>query len=131
MIDIVKVALTYIVLTFPLAYAWHLTAFKDRYAALQVYRDTVLPQFGLASMLIQGILFGVIYIGVIAPMAEGWVVKGLAYAALGGLLSWSFTTIAPSAKSPMTSIKDLFVIETAFTAIQWVLVGLATALVVG
>lgn len=128
MIDIVKAALTYIVLTFPLAYAWHLTVFKDRYAALQVYRATVLPQFGLAAMVIQGIAFGVIYAGIIAPMAEGWLVKGLAYAALGGLLSWSFTTVAPSAKSPMTSIWDFFVIETAFTAIQWVLVGLATAL---
>jgi hypothetical protein len=129
MIDIVKAALAYVILTFPLAYVWHLTVFKDRYAALQVYRATVLPQFGLASMLIQGVLFGVIYAGVVAPMAEGWLVKGLAYAALGGLLSWSFTTIAPSAKSPMTSIRDFFVIETAFTAIQWILVGLATALI--
>ena len=131
MIDIVKAALVYIILTFPLAYVWHLTVFKDRYAALQVYRSTVLPQFGLASMVIQGIIFGVIYLAAIAPMAEGWLVKGLTYAALGGVLSWSFTTIAPAAKSPMASIRDFFVIETAFTAIQWVLVGLVTALVVG
>ena len=39
MIDIVKAALFYIVPTFPLAYVWHLTVFKDRYAALEVYRD--------------------------------------------------------------------------------------------
>jgi hypothetical protein len=129
-IDIVKAALVYVVLTFPLAYVWHLTAFKHRYAALQVYRTTVLPQFGLASMIIQGIIFCVIYLGVIAPMADGWLVKGLAYAALGGVLSWSFTTIAPAAKSPMTSIRDFLVIETAFTAIQWLLVGLVTALAV-
>lgn len=125
-----KAALVYIVLTFPLAYVWHLTVFKDRYAALQVYRATVLPQFGLASMIIQGIVFGIIYLGVIAPMAEGWLIKGLAYAALGGLLSWSFTTVAPAAKSPMASIRDFFVIETAFTAVQWIVVGLVTALVV-
>lgn len=130
MIGVGKAALVYIVLTFPLAYVWHLTVFKDRYAALQVYRATVLPQFGLASMIIQGIVFGIIYLGVIAPMAEGWLIKGLAYAALGGLLSWSFTTVAPAAKSPMASIRDFFVIETAFTAVQWIVVGLVTALVV-
>lgn len=127
--EILKAALVYIILTFPLAYVWHLTVFKDRYAALQVYRATVLPLFGLASMVIQGIIFGVIYARVIAPMDEGWLLKGLAYAALGGILSWSFTTIAPAAKSPMASIRDFFVIETAFTAIQWALVGLATAVV--
>jgi len=54
----------------------------------------------------------------------------LCYAAFGGLLSWSFTTIAAAAKGPMTSIRDFFAIETAFTALQWIVVGLLTALVV-
>ena len=37
----------------------------------------------------------------IEPMTDGWLVKGLAYAALGGVLSWSFTTLAPAAKGPL------------------------------
>jgi hypothetical protein len=60
----------------------------------------------------------------------GWLPKAPAYAALGGFLSWSFTTVAAAAKSPMTSIRDFFAIETAFTAIQWIVVGVITALAV-
>ena len=128
--NIAIAALAYIIPTFPLGYIWHLTTFKDRYAALNVYRETVIPPLGLGSMVIQGIIFGYIYVGLIAPMDAGWLAKGLTYAALGGFLSWSFTTVAAAAKSPMTSIRDFFAIETAFTAIQWIVVGIITALVV-
>ena len=130
MTAILIAALAYILPTFPLGYVWHLTAFKQRYADLQIYRSTVIPPLGLGSMIIQGIVFGIIYVGLIAPMEGGWLAKAASYAALGGFLSWSFTTVAAAAKSPMTSIRDFFAIETAFTAIQWIIVGVITALVV-
>jgi hypothetical protein len=128
--DIIVAALAYVVPTFPLAYVWHLTVFKDRYAALKIYRNDVVPIFGLASMLIQAIIFALVYVGVVAPIAGGWPTRAATYAALGGFLSWSFTTIAPAAKSPMASIRDFFAIETAFTAVQWIIVGIVTALLV-
>ena len=130
MSDILVAALAYIVPTFPLGYVWHLTLFKDRYAALDVYRERVEPLLGLTSMVIQGIAFALIYVGVIAPMTGGWLTRAATYAALGGFLSWSFTTIAAAAKSPMTSVRDFFLIETAFTAVQWIVVGVVTALLV-
>lgn len=123
-------ALAYILPTFPLGYLWHLTVFKQRYADLQIYRSAVIPPLGLGSMIIQGIAFGIIYVGVFAPIGGDWLPKATAYAALGAFLSWSFTTVAAAAKSPMTSIRDFFAIETAFTAIQWIVVGVITALVV-
>ena len=123
-------ALAYILASFPIAYFWHLTVFKDRYESLQVYRKQVVPLLGLLSMVIQGVAFAFIYVGLIQPMTGGWLFKGLCYAAFGGLLSWSFTTIAAAAKSPMTSIREFIAIETAFTALQWIVVGLITALVV-
>jgi hypothetical protein len=128
--DIIVAALAYVVPTFPLAYVWHLTVFKDRYAALKIYRNDVVPLFGLTSMVIQAIAFAFIYVDVISPIPGGWPTRAATYAVLGGFLSWSFTTIAPAAKSPMTSIRDFFAIETAFTALQWIIVGLATALLV-
>ncbi len=131
MTDVLIAALAYILPTFPLGYVWHLTIFKQRYADLGVYRDTVIPPLGLGSMVVQGIAFGFVYVTAIAPMEAGWLAKAGAYAALGGFLSWSFTTVAAAAKSPMTSIRDFFAIETAFTAIQWIVVGAVTALVVG
>lgn len=129
--NVLFAALAYIVPTFPLGYVWHLTVFKERYAALNIYRADVIPPLGLASMAIQGICFGFIYVGAIAPMEAGWLTKAFVYAALGGFLSWSFTTVAAAAKSPMTSIRDFVTIETAFTAIQWIIVGIVTALIVG
>lgn len=130
MTDILVAALAYIVPTFPLGYVWHLTVFRERYAALNIYREKVEPLLGLTSMVIQGIGFAVIYVGVIAPLSGGWINRAATYAALGGFLSWSFTTIAAAAKSPMTSVRDFFAIETAFTAVQWIVVGMVTALLV-
>jgi hypothetical protein len=43
-------------------------------------------------------------------------------------LSWSFTTLAVAAKNVMTSVPNYLVIETAFTAVQWVMVGPLTTL---
>lgn len=129
--NLVVAALAYIVPTFPLGYVWHLAVFKKRYAALNIYRPDVIPPLGLASMIIQGICFGLVYVGMFAPLDASWLTKALAYAALGGFLSWSFSTIAAMAKSPMTSLRDFFVIETAFTAIQWIVVGVVTAIAVG
>ena len=48
--------------------------------------------------------------------------------AFGAALSWSFTTLAVAAKNVMTSVPDYLVIETAFTTVQWVMVGPLTAL---
>ncbi len=93
--------------------------------------NAIVPLLGLSSMVIQGIAFAVVYGGVIQPMSGGWLIKAATYAALGGFLSWSFTTIAAAAKSPTNSVRDFFTIETAFTAVRWIIVGLVTALVVG
>jgi hypothetical protein len=125
--DILSAALAYIVPTFPLGYFWHLTVFKERYRALEIYRENVSPPLGLTSMVIQGIAFAIIYRGVFAAAGTGWVETGIRYAALGGLLSWSFTTLAWAAKGRVTSLRTFFALETAFTVLQWLVVGLLTA----
>lgn len=125
--DLLVAALAYIVPTFPLGYVWHLTAFKERYRTLEIYRDNVSPPLGLGSMMIQGIAFAIIYVNVFASPSTGWLEKGLGYAALGGFLSWSFTTVAWAAKGRVTSLKAFFALETAFTVVQWLVVGLLTA----
>ena len=47
------------------------------------------------------------------------------------MLSWSFTTLAWAAKARLTAIGKFAVLETAFTVVQWVIVGLVTALFLG
>ncbi len=120
--------LAYVVPTFALGFAWHLMIFKQYYEALAIYRSDIIVPFGLLSMLIQAAVFAWIYEKAFARRGGSLLSRGLVYAAVGAVLSWSFTTIAVAAKNVMTSIPDYLVIETAFTVVQWIMVGPLTAL---
>ncbi len=66
--------LVYVIATFAIAYVWHLKVFGARYKALGIYRDDVLPLFGLGSMVIQGVCFALVYDALLRPdgrMAHG------------------------------------------------------------
>lgn len=118
----------YVVPTFALGFVWHLVLFEQYYAALQIYRSDIIIPFGFLSMLIQAILFAWIYDRGFAGRNGSWIGRSLRYAAMGGLLSWSFTTLAVAAKNVMTSVPDYLVIETAFTGVQWLIVAPLTVL---
>lgn len=120
--------LTYLVPTFALGFVWHLILFTRSYEELGIYRKDIIIPFGFLSMLIQAVIFAWIYKHGFAPRKDSLVSRGLLYAALGAILSWSFTTLAVAAKNRMTSVPDYLVIETAFTAVQWIIVGPLTAL---
>lgn len=114
--------LAYLIPTFALGFVWHLILFKSYYEALAVYRQDIVIPFGFLSMLIQGVIFAWIYDQTLAR--DGTIVsRSVKYAILGGLLSWSFTTLAVAAKNVMTSVPDYLIIETGFTVVQWAMVG--------
>jgi hypothetical protein len=121
-------ALAYLVPTFLLGFVWHLVLFKGYYEALAMYRHDVIIPFGFLSMTIQALLFAFIYEIAFAGRPAALAQRALKYAAFSAALSWSFTTIAVAAKNVMTSVPDYLVIETAFTAVQWAIVGPLTAL---
>jgi hypothetical protein len=125
---IVVGAVAYLVPTFALGFVWHLVLFKANYDALAMYRQDVIIPFGFLSMSIQAVVFAWIYDEFFARRGKGAGARGLAYAAFGAVLSWSFTTIAVAAKNVMSSVPDYLLIETAFTAVQWAIVGPLTAL---
>jgi hypothetical protein len=118
----------YIVPTFALGFVWHLVLFQRYYAALAIYRENIIIPFGFLSMLIQAVVFAGIYQQLFASRDGALLSRGLQYGALGAVLSWSFTTLAVAAKNVMTSVPDYMAIETAFTAVQWLMVGPLTAL---
>lgn len=115
--------LAYLVPTFPLGYFWHLKTFARRYEALQMYREQVIIPFGLASMIVQGALFSWAYPHLFSTAHEQWTSSALACALAYGVLSWSFTTLAVAAKFRMTSVSGFVALESAFTALQFVIVG--------
>jgi hypothetical protein len=118
----------YLVPTFTLGFVWHLMLFKNYYERLAIYRKDIIIPFGFLSMLIQAFVFAWVYQHSFAQRNGSPLSRGLRYAAFGAVLSWSFTTIAVAAKTVMTSVPDYLVIETAFTAVQWIMVGPLTAL---
>jgi hypothetical protein len=120
--------LAYLVPTFALGFVWHLVLFDGDYKALAIYRADVIIPFGFASMLIQGVLFAWIYEQAFARRAASFAANAAAYAALGAVLSWSFTTLAAAAKDVMTSVPHYLLIETGYTLVQWLMVGPLTAL---
>ncbi len=120
--------LAYLIPTFALGFAWHLILFEEYYKALAIYRTDIIIPFGLASMLIQGVLFTWIYARAFALRPGNLASKILSYGAFGAILSWSFTTLAVAAKNVMTSVPDYVLIETGFTLVQWLMVGPLTAL---
>ena len=120
--------LAYLVPTFALGFVWHLLLFKEYYEHLAIYRQDIIIPFGFLSMLIQALLFAWVYQHAFAPGSDSTFSRGLRYAAFGAVLSWSFTTLAVAAKNRMTSVPDYLIIETAFTAVQWSMVGPLTSI---
>ena len=118
----------YLVPSFPIAFVWHLVLFEQKYHALGIYRDDPIIPFGLASMVIQGVMFSWIYPRVFAGNRASILRDGLLCGLGAGLLSWSFTTLAIAAKHPMASISDYVVLETGFTILQFAIVGPLIAL---
>jgi hypothetical protein len=127
----VLAVLAYVVPTFLLGFVWHLMLFEGYYAALGMYRSDIIIPLGLLSMLIQAVIFAYIYRGLFAERGLPPLTRAASYGALGAVLSWTFTTLAVAAKNIMTSVPDYFLIETAFTIVQWVLVAPLTVLAFG
>ena len=118
----------YLLPTFPIAFAWHLVVFAPAYDALAIYRPDPIIPLGLASMIIQGVIFSWAYPRLF-PWREGAILKhGLTYGFALAALSWSFTTLAVAAKIPMASVPLYMALETGFTLVQFVIVGPLIAL---
>lgn len=118
--------LAYLVPTFILGFVWHLKVFDAAYRELDIYRADVIIPFGFVAMLIQGMVFAVLYPRVVDNPRS--VLDGLRFAAAAALLSWSFTTLAVAAKHRMSSVRRFLAIETAFTIVQFAIVGPMLAL---
>lgn len=113
----------YLVPTFPLGYFWHLTWFRSEYDALDLYRSDVIIPFGLASMIIQALIFSWLYPKLFSTGRTEWKRSALLGFVTFGLLAWSFTTLPVAAKYQMTSVAGFMWLETGFTILQFAIVS--------
>src|SRR6266581_7881233 len=79
----------YLLPTFPIAYVWHLVLFAPAYEALRVYRPDPVIAFGFASMVMQGVIFSLIYPRLFRERGRAVLRPGLTYGLALVALSWS------------------------------------------
>ena len=117
----VLAVLAYMLPTFPLGFFWHLTIFADYYKSLHVYRESIIIPFGILSMLIQGVIWSLLYERLFAGER---ILKGAtSFAMLACPLAWSYSVLAVSAKHQMSSVSGFLLIETAFVVIHYAVVS--------
>ena len=113
--------LAYMLPTFLLGFFWHLTIFADYYKSLNVYREDIIIPFGIISMLVQGVIWSVVYERLFA--GESILRGALKFALLACPLAWSFMVLAVSAKHQMSSVSGFLLIETAFMLVHYAIVS--------
>lgn len=118
----------YLLPTFPLGYVWHLITFKEAYDRLDLYRAEVVIPFGLASMLVQAMIFAWAYPKLFSTGREDWLASAGRFGGVFAALAWSFTTLPVAAKYQMSSVADFMKLETGFTILQFAIVSPLIAL---
>jgi hypothetical protein len=118
----------YLIPSFPLGYFWHLKTFRAQYARLDIYRDQVIVPFGLATMILQALIFAWLYPRLFSTARHEWLYSAGAFALVFGLLAWSYAVLPVVAKYKMASIKSFFVLETSFNVLQFLVVSPLIAL---
>ena len=69
----------YLLPSFPIAFVWHLVLFEPNYHALRIYTENPIIPFGLASMVIQGIVFSWVFPRIFANHRGSVLKSGLFY----------------------------------------------------
>ena len=131
MLDMKKIVLgtlSYAAITFPLAYVWHLVAFKATYDKLGYFsREEPIIVFGFFAILMQGAILSLIYPFLCRGMSFG---KGaMTIALVMGVYHWTMHVLAAAAKQAIEPLPLWFGFETAYLAIQFTLAGLLLAIV--
>ena len=105
----------YIVPSFVLGAVWHMVLFKDYYKKLAIYSNIEKPRFsfGLTAMVLQGLVCAYIY----PLIADPWLFGIGLFMTLS-----SFMVFAEAGKQNATSLSGFVMIQTAFSAVQAILV---------
>jgi len=114
--------LGYVVVTFALAFPWHLIWFKDSYHSLGVYtRENPIFAFGIGSMVLQGLILAYLY----PFFYKGThpILTGIRFGLLMGVFLWSVSVLAFAAKTDVNSLATFFTLSTLFHLIQFVAAG--------
>ncbi len=117
--------LAYVVATFGVQGASHFAVFAAHYAAIPIMRAEPIIAMGLGSMLIQGVLFALLF-----PALQGAAVwEGVKFSwALGGFLA-SYIVLGEAGKYAIPSISSWIAVEGSVAFVQYTLFGVLLGLI--
>lgn len=128
MLKIIAGTLAYLMVTFPLAYVWHLVLFQKTYEDLgYIDREEPIIAFGFAAILLQGIILSALYPRICAGMA--FFRGAVTFALLMGGYHWTMHVLAAAAKHPIAPLSTWFLLETAYLVLQFSLGTLLLAVI--
>jgi hypothetical protein len=113
--------LGYLLLTFPLAYVWHLVLFAPTYERLGYFTTEPIVAFGFGAILLQGILLSVIYPSLCA--GKSLLSGAMTFAIVMGGYHWTIHVLAEAAKHAISPLPTWFALETCYLVIQFTLGG--------
>ncbi len=119
----------YIVIVFPLALAWHLGLFKEKYQAFGYFEGEPNVQLGLATIIIQGVALALIY--PLFHTGSAGFVRAFQFAGLMGLFFWTSHVLALVAKQNVPNATGFILMETGYLIAQFGLFALLLGLVYG
>ncbi|HEX7028209.1 MAG TPA: DUF1761 domain-containing protein [Gammaproteobacteria bacterium] len=121
---LLSATLAYVALSMVIAVPWHFVLFDELYHRLAIYnREPPIVVLGMLSMLIQGIVLAYLYPGF--PKSGRPVFDGVGFGLVTGAFLFSVSTLANAAKMQVTSMADFILIQAAFHAVQFVIVGMS------
>lgn len=120
----VLLAVTYLVLTFPIAAVWHLGLFPQSMAG-PAFRTQPLFAMGILSTVVQAIVVAYLY----PRLQRGGspIREGLRFALIMGTFIASYGVLAEAGKFAIAEVGSWVLMEGAFFVVQWIVIGIALA----
>jgi hypothetical protein len=122
--------LSYVVISFAIAYPWHLVWFHDLYIEMgAITRAQPIVVLGVLTMFIQGAVIAYFYPSWYRGGNPVW--GGIRYSLIIGLLIYTVMGFATVAKFNIAPVATFLAYHTAFQFLQFTLTGAALGLIFG
>lgn len=127
MMKIALAAAGYVMIVFPLALAWHLGLFEEKYHAFGYFAGEPNIPVGFATIVIQGLALAAIY--PFFHTGRAGFTRACQFAALIGVFFWTSHVLALVAKQNVPGAMEFIVMETGYLVIQFGLFAVALGLI--
>ena len=121
---IVYSMVSYFIISMALAVTWHLVLFHEKYQEMGAFtRSEPIMPFGMAAIILQGLVFGYFYQVFLNYSGPSTVKKGIKFSLLMGINVWTVMVFATPAKFNIEPVMMFVTYGTLFQILQFISVG--------